>query len=305
MILEPTPENLQACAEALQRGELVGMPTETVYGIAADAFNPDAIERIYKLKSRPSDNPLIVHLAHGGDLCKVAEPAELADKLAIAFWPGPLTLVLPKRQEVPSGATAGLDTIAVRVPAHPVANALLQAAGTPIAAPSANRFMALSPTRAEDLSLEIQAGLFAILDGGASEVGVESTVLDLTTNPPTLLRPGGVPRETLERLLGPLQNPQGSERKSPGMYQRHYAPKCILRLVDEIEMGASGLTFSHSRSHGQIQMPREPRTYARALYAALHTLDRQNPTEIQVEIPPRTLEWEAVWDRLARAATRD
>jgi L-threonylcarbamoyladenylate synthase len=305
MILEPNRKNLEACAAALRRGELVGMPTETVYGIAADALNPAAVRRIFALKGRPSENPLIVHLASPYDLDRVSVPTPQAEKLGVAFWPGPLTLVLPRRPEVPDEVTAGLDSVGVRVPAHPVARELLSLVGTPIAAPSANLFMGLSPTRAEDLSPRIRDGLFAILDGGPSEVGLESTVLDLTTDPPSLLRPGAVPRELLERLIGPLAKARARGHRSPGLYPRHYAPNRPLRLVDAIEREASGLTFGKACRPRQIQMPPDPATYGKVLYAALHTLDRQCPEEIQVESPPRTPEWEAVWDRLSRAATAD
>lgn len=304
MILPPTEENIALCADALRRGELIGFPTETVYGIAADATNPDAIRKIYELKQRPTENPLIVHIASASDLSKVAIATPQAEKIGVAFWPGPLTLVLPKVAGISSRATGGLETVAVRVPAHPVANALLKCLDGPVVAPSANKFTELSPTRPEDLSCLITKGLFAVLDGGPSEVGVESTVLDMTTEPPTLLRPGGVPRSILERLLGPLLKPEGEERRSPGMYIRHYAPKSRLRLVEKIDPEAAGLTFERTKDPRKIQMPLDPKTYARALYAALHTLDRTNPEEIQVEIPPITGEWEAVWDRLTRASEK-
>ncbi len=283
------------------------MPTETVYGIAADALNPIAIQKIFELKKRPADNPLIVHLAHVDDLALVTatvSPAALS--LAESFWPGPLTMVLPRAESVPLITTGGLDSVAVRIPRHPVARALIRLSQRPIAAPSANPFMRLSPTRAENIDSEIAGGLAMILDGGPCDVGLESTVIDMTEWPPRILRLGGLGREELEATVGVRlsvgpQEPQAN-RRSPGQYPRHYAPKTPLRIVEKLGAEDTGLVRGKSAQIHQIGMPNNPIGYAQKLYAALHTLDLRNPLEILVEAPPQTAEWEVVWDRLTRAS---
>lgn len=297
-------EAIQLAADSIRRGELVGMPTETVYGIAADAFNPSAIERTFALKGRPSDNPLIVHLASADDWSRVAtEFNDWAQRLAAAFWPGPLTIVLPKHPNVPLEATAGLGTVAARVPGHSIARALIEAAGTPLTAPSANRFTMLSPTRADDIDPAIRAGLAFVLDGGPSEVGIESTVIDVTGTEPRLLRPGHVTRLQTEAVLGvPVLLGGDGRTRSPGMYPRHYAPRTPVRLVEKLASGQPGITFGAATTH-QIGAPSEPNAYARDLYAALADLDRQGFAEICVEIVPEGDAWEAVRDRLSRAIT--
>lgn len=300
MILPPTPENLQLAGAALGRGELVGMPTETVYGLAASLWNRDALRRTFAAKGRPTDNPLIVHVAHLEQLEEiVAEWPEDARRLAERFWPGPLTLVLPKRPEVPDEATGGLGTVAVRVPAHPVALRLIDAAGSPLTAPSANSFMGLSPTRAEHV---VVPGLAVVLDGGPCAVGIESTVIGLDGDVPRLLRPGGVPRGQIEAALGRTLAGKGDVRRSPGDYPRHYAPRTPLRLADSLGPNEAGLTFDEP-ADDQIRLPRDPAAYGISMYAALHRLDAMGLEEIVVQAPPRTEAWEAVWDRLARATT--
>ena len=298
MILTPIPENVAAAAEILRRGGLVGMPTETVYGLAASLWNTEALRRTFAAKGRPGDNPLIVHVAHLEQLDEVvATWPDDARRLAERFWPGPLTLVLPKRSGVPDEATGGKATVAVRVPAHPVALRLIDAAGTPLTAPSANPFMGLSPTRAEHVHL---AGVEIVLDGGPCAVGIESTVIGLADDTPRLLRPGGVPRAQIEVALGRELAGKTEMRQSPGDYPRHYAPRTPLRLADSLALGEAGLTFDPA-GENQIRLPRDPSAYGISMYAALHRLDALGLPEIVVQAPPRTEEWEAVWDRLERS----
>lgn len=298
MIVPPTTENVALAGAALRRGELVGMPTETVYGLAASLWNPEALRRTFAAKGRPADNPLIVHVAHLEQLDEVvAVWSEDARRLAERFWPGPLTMVLPKRDAVPSEATGGLDTVAVRVPAHPVALRLIDAAGTPLTAPSANPFMGLSPTRAEHVAVQDVA---MVLDGGPCAVGIESTVVDLSGPAARLLRPGGVPRAQIEAALGTALAGKGEVRRAPGDYPRHYAPRTPIRLANGLRQGETGLTFEEA-GEGQIRLPRDPAAYAISMYAALHRLDALNVEEIVVQSPPRDEAWEAVWDRLNRA----
>lgn len=305
-ILAPTPENIALAAAALQRGELVVIPTETVYGLAADATNPDAIRRVYEAKGRPKENPLIVHLAAPDQLNEVgSEVPEIAHQLAERFWPGPLTLVVPKHPDLPLEVTGGLDTVAVRMPDHGVALALLAMANRPVAAPSANQYMHLSPTKVEHIDEGIAKHASLALNGGPCSVGVESTVIDLTCDPPRLLRPGGVSRGDLQAALGsPLSAaPPNGPRRSPGMAERHYAPNAELRLVDLLDDEDAGLCFADPAGPHQIEMPEDPQAYAAALYGALHALDGMAGV-ICVESPPETPEWEAVWDRLRRASAK-
>lgn len=307
-VLPATLKNIGLAAEALKSGKLVVMPTETVYGLAADATNKAAIKKLYSAKDRPTDNPLIIHIA---DLAQVelvaSEFPESAQLLAERFWPGPLTLVLPKAEDVPSEVTGGLDTVAVRMPAHPVALSLIRKAGIPVAAPSANRFMKLSPTRAEHVDSVLARRVEMVLDGGPSKVGVESTVVDCTGDVPRILRPGGIPRGEIEAALGsPLgMMPPDTLRRSPGMYPRHYAPKATLKLVEKLTEKMSGLTFEAPGNPKQIKMPMSARAYSAVLYDTLHKLDRMKVTTIYVQLPPEEPEWEAVRDRLHKAATEE
>ncbi|MFZ4506957.1 MAG: L-threonylcarbamoyladenylate synthase [Fimbriimonas sp.] len=295
---------IEQAAEILRRGGLVGMPTETVYGIAAIASNREAVRRTFAVKGRPVENPLIVHLADVDQVPLVSrEFPDSARLLADAFWPGPLTLVLWKQLSVLAEVTGGLDTVAVRIPNHPVALGLIRAAGEPLSAPSANSFMHLSPTQADHIEPELASKLDCVLDGGPCEVGLESTVVDCTGEP-RILRPGGISREAIEAVLGhPLGSSESSERRAPGQYPRHYAPKTPLRLVDELTPGTAGLTFFAEAGPYQLRMPDSPVAYGVRLYAALHELDQGGFPEIQVETPPNTPEWEAVWDRLKKAAS--
>lgn len=306
-IQPPTDEAIAAAAAALRRGELVGMPTETVYGLAALASDPVAVARTFAAKRRPSDNPLIVHLASAADLPLVARsipPA--AQTLADAFWPGPLTLVLPRQPHVLDAVTAGLDTVAVRVPDHNVALALLRAVGAPLSAPSANTFMRLSPTRAQDIEPDLQGQMACTLDGGPCRIGLESTVVDCA-GPVRVLRPGGVSREALARALGhdvPLAGVAAVDgpRAAPGMYARHYAPRTPLRLAAALDADDAGLCFGAPANPRQVAMPADPDSYGASLYRVLHALDALGARELVVQQPPTGTAWEAVADRLRKAA---
>lgn len=300
----PTPANIAAAARVVQEGGAVVMPTETVYGLACNALDEDAVARVYEIKGRPAENPLIVHIASFEAVEQVAvEVSKDAKRLADAFWPGPMTLVLKKADAVPRITTAGLDTVAVRVPSHPVARELILAAKLPLAAPSANVFMGLSPTRVEDLDPEILVEVDNIIDGGPCEYGLESTVIDVTGPNPVILRPGAVTRADIQAVLGrPLGDaPPSGHHRSPGLYPRHYAPRALLKLTDKLEAEDSGLTFSEPTHEHQVKMPRDPRAYAATMYSALKRLDTAGVEVILVQRPPDGPDWEAVNDRLNRA----
>ncbi len=315
----PAPGAIRAAARVLRAGGLVAFPTETVYGLGADALNQAAVKKIFAAKGRPATNPLIVHLSDSGAARELAgEWPAPAGALAKAFWPGPLTLVVPKRPEVPDQVTAGLGTVALRVPAHPVATALLREARLPLAAPSANRSGEVSPTTAAHVERALGDAVDMILDAGSTEVGIESTVVDLTGRWPVLLRPGGVSLERLRSVVGRLEVQEGAgepgvAQSSPGTLARHYAPRAKLRIVERaalarlgqhqgrvgaVVLGAAGL----SANARIIRLPDDPAGYARGLYAALHELDDSGCDLILVEGVPDTPGWEAVRDRLRRAA---
>ncbi len=301
-ILQPTDGAILEAVEALQAGKLIGFPTETVYGIAAMATNRTAVLATFALKARPAENPLIVHIADFAQVQEIVTSIpDSARRLAQAFWPGPLTLVLPKQAIVPDEATGGLDTVAVRVPRHPVALAILQVIGEPLTAPSANAFMGLSPTQADHIAPEIMSGLACVIDGGPCDVGIESTVVDCSGGEPMILRPGGISRGMIELVVGPVRLGFGApSHRSPGQYKRHYSPKTPIRLVDYLGPTDAGLGFSAPFNSRQIQMPTDPDHYARELYSALYALDQLGGSEILVETPLRIPEWEAVWDRLSK-----
>lgn len=303
-IVLPDSKGIDMAAQAILEGELVIVPTETVYGLAADALNPGAIKKVYEAKGRPAENPLILHVADvegARDLC--AEWTVDCDALAGRFWPGPLTLVVPKREIVPSEATGGLDTVAIRIPSHSAALDLLRTCKCPLAMPSANRFMQISPTRVEHISPEVARRVAVAIDGGPCRIGVESTVLDMSSGEPKILRPGGVSRAEIEAALRRRlhDKPHAGPRRSPGMYARHYAPKARLALVDRLLPGQPGLTFG-AATDGQVRMPREPAAYAATLYDALHRIDNRGVECIYVEYPPDLPEWETVLDRLWKAS---
>lgn len=301
-------------ATLLRAGELVAFPTETVYGLGANALGASAVARIFLAKGRPSHNPLIVHvgdLAAARDL--VIEWTPMAEKLATRFWPGPLSIVLRKQSRIPALVTAGLETVALRVPAHPVALALLRATGLPIAAPSANRSEAVSPTTAQHVAEGLGDRIPLILDGGATAVGIESTVIDLTGASPRLLRPGMVSAAEIEEMLGVALGSSATmvgdaPRASPGQLERHYAPSAPVQLYDVRATDSSATTGAivlHPGSGAgsrEIQLPHDPAGYARGLYAALHTLDAAGVTHILIERPPLLPSWDAIHDRLRRAS---
>jgi L-threonylcarbamoyladenylate synthase len=280
-------------AELIRAGRLVAFPTETVYGLGANALDAAAVERIFAAKGRPRSSPLIVHVASVAMARKLAaEWPPAAEKLAARYWPGPLTLVVPKRAVIPDIVTAGLPTVALRMPAHPLALALIRAAGVPIAAPSANRFTELSPTTAAHIP---QSLADYTLDGGPATVGIESTVLSLVGTP-TLLRPGTIPITELESVVGPIAAPTvETPHASPGMHPRHYRPRTPLYLGASTRPGRGVvLRLGH-------EMPGDALAYAAALYETLHALDKEQLDWIAVETPPETPDWAGVLDRLRRA----
>jgi len=292
---------LSNAAELIRAGELVAFPTETVYGLGANALDPAAIEKIYAAKGRPSSSPLIVHVS-SIEMARelVREWPERAEKLARIFWPGPLTLVLPKKPHVPDRLTAGLDTVGIRMPANPIAMALIREAGVPIAAPSANRFGELSPTTAQHVRDGLGDRVAMVLDGGRTTVGIESTVLSLAGPDAVLLRPGMVTQQEIEAVIGPLHvfaAKPDEAHPSPGLHRRHYSPKTPLILVEPGKLPSTGRGVC-------LQMPADPRAYAAVLYERLHEADAQGWDWIAIEHPPRTEEWAAIRDRLERAAAQ-
>jgi L-threonylcarbamoyladenylate synthase len=338
MIYPVDEESLNLAARVIRGGGLAAFPTETVYGLGGDAFNPRALAEIFRAKGRPRFDPLIVHIARREALGEVADLAaldpqarDMTARLTAALWPGPLTLVLPKRGAIPDLATSGLATVAVRFPAHPAAQQLILRSTGAVAAPSANRFGCLSPTRAEHVAEQLGDQVEIILDGGPAAVGLESTVLDMTAPRPRILRPGGLSRERLEMILGPLDGPEphpvgelGSqgELRSPGLLTSHYAPQTPLYLHDcgealPPEAGAGYLFFSR-RSYdawmtqgGPGSAPREILSEgedtleaAARLFEALHRLDRLGLRRIHAEKAPPLALGEAINDRLGRAAAR-
>lgn len=304
-VTAPTPTAVNRAAQVLREGGVVVMPTETVYGLACDALNVEAVRRVFEIKGRPSDNPLIVHVAsiEQARLLTLRWSPE-AETLARAFWPGPLTLVLPKAECVPNATTAGLATVALRMPRHHVCRSLIEAAGRALAAPSANVFMGISPTSADHIDPEILVEVDIILDGGPCEVGLESTVVDVSGGNPRVLRPGAVTRADIQAALGrPLGDmPPGDVRRSPGMYPRHYAPRATLRLVEKAPAGEPGLVFGEPQNENQVRMPRDPAAYGSGLYSALRRLDRAGHEVLFAELPPQSGDWEAVNDRLRKAS---
>jgi L-threonylcarbamoyladenylate synthase len=310
---QPTPEAIAEAAAALREGRLVAFPTETVYGLGADATSGLAIAALYAAKGRPSFNPLIVHVAETAAASAIVQLTPMAERLAAVFWPGPLTLVLAKRPNriIAELATAGLDTIAVRVPAHPVAQALLRAANLPVAAPSANRSGHVSPTTAAHVEADLGDRVAMILDGGATPVGLESTVVDATGDEPVVLRLGAVSRDDLARVLGwPAAVASGEENMpaSPGMLARHYAPATPLRLdAHEVQPGEALLAFGgvvppHDGPVINLSAASDVVEAAANLFAAIRTLDASGASAIAVMPIPDEGLGEAINDRLRRAA---
>jgi L-threonylcarbamoyladenylate synthase len=307
-------------------GDLVAFPTETVYGLGADALNPSALRRIYEVKGRPAGNPLILHVAGREQLALVAAAVPgVAAILIDAFWPGPLSLVLPKSARVPDLATGGLATVAVRMPGHPVALALIRESDTPLAAPSANRSGRPSPTAAQHVFDDLQGCIPLILDGGPTAIGVESTVLDVTCTPPVLLRPGGIPREAIEAVIGLVRTTADASlrQRSPGMRYRHYSPKAQVLLLEapqaETLQAALAAALQCGKRVGcllyRLQLREVPpgvtvtrvgggvEDYARALFSAMRALDAHGTDVILVEGVPEEGLGVAVMDRLRRAAS--
>ena len=306
--------DLRRAVEILERGGLVAFPTETVYGLGADASSADAVARLYRVKGRPADHPVIVHFALVDEAFSWSrETPQAAHVLAAKFWPGPLTLVLKRSHKAKDFVTGGQDSVGIRVPSHPVARELLSAFGKGVAAPSANRFGRVSPTTTQHVRDDLGGDVDLVLEGGPAQVGIESTIVDLSSGAPVLLRPGRISRHELEAALQTSVREKDSDapRHSGGL-ERHYAPRTPARLVPAhaldkaIASTASRiavLAFSRpdERVDYWLRMPRDPQAYAQKLYGALRELDGANCEEILVEAPPDALEWAAVRDRLARA----
>jgi len=289
----------------------VVFPTETVYGLGANALDPSAVRKIYVLKGRPATSPLIVHVSSIDQAREFAAAwPEDAERLAREFWPGPLTLVLPKKPTIPEEVTAGLPTVGLRMPRHPIALALLREAAVPIAAPSANRFTQLSPTTAQHVREAFGKDTPFLLDGGPCEVGLESTVIAVTKDGLEVLRPGMALVEDAAPSAS-LAAPEGAQQdlahRSPGQHEKHYSPRTRVLLVNRGHLPQQGrgayLWLAHNaRAAWKLRMPEQPEAYAAKLYSVLHDLDREAYDWIAVELPPHAPEWAAIRDRLTRAA---
>lgn len=325
-----TPQLFQAAvqraAELLRAGEVVALPTETVYGLAANAFEANAVAKIFKTKGRPANNPIIVHVA-GLEMAKrcVKNFPPLAEKLAKSFWPGPLTIILPRSEKIPDNVTAGGKTVGIRWPSHPFIQAVIHECDFPLAAPSANLSNSISPTNAEHVRKQLGEKISLIVDGGQSQIGIESTVLDLTVSPPRLLRPGMIHEQALMAVTEKLSVGFGDSEeilKSPGQLKKHYSPKAkllVLNWRDEADLKSqiSNLKFvaretqiiSHTKIPsgenfaGVSVIPHDAEAFARALYAELHRCDDADARTIIVEAPPDLPEWSGISDRLRRAAS--
>ncbi len=327
-----TPSLFAAAVEravaALGQGEVVALPTETVYGLAANALNSEAVARIFRIKGRPGSNPIIVHVASRALALRCArEWPALADRLAAAFWPGPLTLVVPRSDLIPDVVTAGGETVGIRWPQHPFMQAVIREADFPIAAPSANLSNQISPTSADHVARSLGDRLRLIVDGGDANVGLESTVVDLTSPVPRVLRPGMIALPDLERAAGvkfesaPRPGGGGGALRSPGLLPKHYAPRArlvVLDWSDESDLQRQLATFAVNPdklwilAHSCVPLsgnylhvcviPDDPEAYARALYGELHRCDEAGAELIAVERPPEGPAWAAVADRLGRAS---
>jgi L-threonylcarbamoyladenylate synthase len=301
-------------AEILRRGGLVAFPTETVYGLGADATNADAVARIFTAKGRPATNPLIVHVADLDIARRYAGVwTDLADRLAARFWPGPLTLVVPSASTIAERVRAGGPTVGLRVPAHPVALQLLRAFDGPVAAPSANRSEHVSPTLARHVIDDLGGRVDLVLDGGPCGLGIESTVVDITGTRPRVLRPGSVTVEQIEAVAGPVDRANGMDEPgrpamSPGRHAKHYAPRTPAYWFQSGErdrvlaLAGVGVMAFERAGVGTVIMPADPADYARCFYQSLREADALGRTAICIEMPPDLPEWAAVRDRLSRAA---
>lgn len=305
---------IRKAAEILRAGGLVAFPTETVYGLGADASSAKAVARLYATKRRPMDHPVIVHFSSKEKAFSWArEVPEAARQLADRFWPGPLTLILKRSKLARDFVTGGQDTVGLRVPSHPVAHELLKAFQNGIAAPSANRFGLVSPTTAAHVREDLGSEVDLVLEGGASEVGIESTIIDLSGGPAALLRPGSISRTDLEDVLrSKVEEKSLSSPRHSGGLERHYSPRTPARLVpthyldkeiEKLKQRVAVLAFSRpdERVDYWLRMPRNPGAYAQKLYAALRELDTAGCEQILVETPPDTADWAAVRDRLRKA----
>lgn len=322
-IYRPTPANLRRLAAVLKRGHLVAVPTETVYGLAADATNQGACKKIFTAKNRPSEDPLIVHVHTLEQAQGLSEWNETAQQLADLFWPGPLTLVLPKKPSVSDVITAGLDSVAIRMPSHPVFRSLLQTVQVPLAAPSANSFGYISPTSSAHVKSGLDGKISAILEGGPSMIGVESTILDIRNGElPVLLRPGGVTFTELKKILGHSLSrtesaiPQGEAAIAPGMLKRHYSPKTSVTLHRDFP---TELSEQEAWIHFHLMNPLQPlpanqftlapdnqgRTAANRLFSILRAVDAGGYKRINIQLVPENDSWaDTINDRLQRAAAR-
>ncbi|HVU28128.1 MAG TPA: L-threonylcarbamoyladenylate synthase [Verrucomicrobiae bacterium] len=316
---------VKRAAELLRAGEVVALPTETVYGLAANAFDENAVAQIFEIKGRPANNPIIVHAA-GIEMAErcVSHFPPVAEKLAKAFWPGPLTLVLPRAEKIPPIVTANGETVGVRWPSHPFIQAVIRECDFPLAAPSANLSNRISPTNAGHVSRQLGKKIKLIVDGGQSQVGIESTVLDLTQTPPQILRPGMIHAKSLAAVCGEIQtggNRAGETLRSPGLLRKHYSPKAKLLLLnwrneEDLRAQISDWRFkpqhAHIIAHTKIPsdqsfvsvsvIPHDAEAFARALYAELHRCDEAGAEWIVVETPPESPEWSGIADRLRRAS---
>jgi L-threonylcarbamoyladenylate synthase len=320
---------IQQAAAVIRAGGLVAFPTETVYGLGADALNPEAARRIFLAKERPAWDPLIVHVAEPADIYRYTrDHSTLTEKLIRTFMPGPLTLVLPKREAISDVVTAGRETVAVRIPRHPVVHALIRSSGVPIAAPSANKFGRPSPTTADHVLQDLHGAIEAVLDAGATPMGVESTILDMTTQPPTLLRPGGVSREAIEAVIGRVRMLDGTFLEgvplpAPGLSARHYAPNAKMLLCDPqpeafydvLVHTLSRYAFVGAMRPDGWQLPDSKRlrvfewgawgdwqTLAQRLFRGLRALESMGVHAIVCPLPPEEGLALAIRDRLQRAA---
>ena len=332
-LLKATESSLQKAAQLIKDGQVVGIPTETVYGLGANALNQDAVLRIFAAKERPADNPLIVHVADFNELEPLCYVNDMAHKLNAAFWPGPLTMILPKKDIVPVAVTAGLDSVAIRMPAHPVAQRIIHISGCPIAAPSANRSGRPSPTMAEHVFEDMDGRIPLIIDGGESDVGVESTVVSLTGDTAVVLRPGGITPEMIAAVLGecevadsvmrPLR--EGEEAPSPGMKHKHYAPKAPMTLYageesavaqricaeyDALNAGDALILAAHDHlplysDRQMFDLGPDAASAAHALFAALRHADHLGVKRVFSEAYPEEGVGLALMNRMARAAGFD
>lgn len=307
-------------AGALRAGGLVAFPTETVYGLGGDAAREDSVAKIFAAKGRPTNHPLIVHLAPGTRLEDWAlEVPDIARKLTVAAWPGPLTVILKRGPRVALATTGGAETVGLRVPAHPMAQALLHRFGGAIAAPSANRFGGVSPTTAGHVTADLLDDVDYVLDGGACTVGVESTIVDLSRDRPALLRPGGLSRQLIEAIVGPLEEPDAAAPKAPGTLASHYAPRAEVVAAEVADVPAVVAAIASGRRVAVLaphrafalwpplrahvyELPDDVEGMARHLYAALRDLDAAGVDVVVAALPPAAGLGEAVGDRLRRAA---